>query len=461
MTLRGWYRSWRRRRRWKIAVRRHNTPLREFVYLDDVSVYSLYASRKGPIATELTETEAASLQSEVSASTGVNAAVSKAEVGSRMQAENSRGTQVIRKSIIQTTFKELYDYERKSLVLRPVDEDEPVPYRSVEDLERAAKAGSVDVWLIDPASLRRGELVELEVELEAEPIFHVGAVISGVLDIIQDDPAMYGVHNVAELAEMRAVNRMLEKLLAGLVPVRGRAVEYNVVELASREWIVHRNVLARIDGASDLCTRPLFLAGVADHSLFWKDIRRVLFASSCYRVLARLTRDGIHAAWTPVKLVDVLRSVVPDVAKVIENANRGVLAAMTGASMLEADAARSNMIRDALVSYGLGLAEAMGQTLDAEEFAQAVALDRHGPEAFGSVTARRQAFAEVTRFVEGHVGVAADRTAAATHRMVALIEAGFTFDGQVATHQPAIEPARPSTQPEERFLDSEFVAIYW
>jgi hypothetical protein len=462
MTLRSRYRSWLRRWRWKRAVRRQNTPLREFVYLDDVSVYSLYASRRGPIATELTETEAASLQSEVTASTGISAIMGKADVGSRIQAENSRGTQVVRKSIIQTTFKELYDLERESFVLRPVDEAiERVPYKSIDDLERAAQAETSDGWLLNPTSLQRGDLVELEVELEAEPIYQAGAVISGVLDLLEDNPAMYGVQNVDELADVRAVNRMLERLLAGLVPVRGRAVDYRVVEIGGKEWIVHRNALAQLEGTSALQTRPLFLAGVAEHSLFWKDIRRVLFTGSCYRILARLSRDGIHAAWTPIKLADVLRSVVPDVAGAIDNANSGILAAMTGAPIEDPDATRSEMMRDALASYGLGLTEAMGRNLNAEEIVQVAALDRHGPESLRSVATRRQAFAQVTRFVEDHLGLAVDPTTAANCRTAALIEAGFTLDGQVATLLPAVEPGQPSTQTDERFLDSELVAIYW
>jgi hypothetical protein len=462
MTLRDWYRSWLRRRRWKRAVRRQNTPLREFVYLDDVSVYSLYASRKGPIATELTETEAASLQSETSTSAGINAIVGKADFGSRMQAQNSRGTQVVRKSIIQTTFKELYDLEWKSLVLRPVEKGiEQVPFESIEDLERAAKTETSDGWLLDPTSLRRGELVELQVELEAEPIFRAGAVLSSVLDIIEDNPTIYGVHNVDELADMHAVNRMLGRLLAGLVPVRGRAVDYRVVELAGKEWLVHRNALAQLDRAATVRTRPLFLVGVAEESLFWKDIRRVLFTGSSYRVLARLSREGIHGTWTPVKLADVLRSVVPDVAVAIESANRGILAVMTGAPLADQDAARSEMVRDALLSYGLALTEAMGRTLDTEELTQAVTLERPDPDSLRSVVARRQAFAEVTRFVERRLGVAVDPTTAANCRTAALIEAGFTLDGQVATHPPVVEPAEPSSQSDERFLDSEIVAIYW
>src|SRR5207245_9779199 len=122
------------------AARSQKSQLREFVYLDDVSVYTLYASRMGAIATELTETQAASLRSELSGSAGINALVGKAEVGTRLQSEDTHGTQVLRKSIIQTTFKELYDLERASLAMRPSSENPELDSNeSIRDLEAVAK----------------------------------------------------------------------------------------------------------------------------------------------------------------------------------------------------------------------------------------------------------------------------------------------------------------------------------
>jgi hypothetical protein len=63
-------------------------------------VYSLVASRLGPIAAEFTETETRSLQSELSGSVGANAGIAKSEVSSRMQAAESQGSQVLRKSML-------------------------------------------------------------------------------------------------------------------------------------------------------------------------------------------------------------------------------------------------------------------------------------------------------------------------------------------------------------------------
>ena len=73
--LRVWFRQWRRKR----ASKGQKTPLREFVYLDEVSVYSLNASRLGSIAAEFTETQTVSLRDEIGSSLGASLGAAKAD----------------------------------------------------------------------------------------------------------------------------------------------------------------------------------------------------------------------------------------------------------------------------------------------------------------------------------------------------------------------------------------------
>ncbi len=146
------WRIWRHRRatakrRSRLKLRMLDTELREFVYLDSMSVHSLLASRLGPIATEQTDSEARTWERKASGRVGIDLA----EFDVRTSGETSRGgsqsVQVLKKSIIQTTFKRLWDLERENLLLdaRPAVEG----------------AGSV------PAEeVTRGRLVELEVELD-------------------------------------------------------------------------------------------------------------------------------------------------------------------------------------------------------------------------------------------------------------------------------------------------------
>src|ERR1700684_3880316 len=107
------FRRWRRgRRREKAARKRRDVPLREFVYLDEVSVFSLIASRLGPVANEVTASESNFLRSEVGANAGASAGLVGTEISSSVASEMTSGSQVMRKATVESTFRELLAYER-------------------------------------------------------------------------------------------------------------------------------------------------------------------------------------------------------------------------------------------------------------------------------------------------------------------------------------------------------------
>ena len=168
--LRFGFRQWRQRR---VAAKLKGN-LREFVYLDEVSVYSLIASRLGPIATEYTEKQANSLQGEVGGKIGAAASVLNADVDFRAINTTSRESQVLRKATVQTTFKDLYEYEKDSLVIKPTVGNPNHPkMETLDNLVSDIQALAVDGWVIDPQKIDRGKLFDLEVQLETDPIFQV------------------------------------------------------------------------------------------------------------------------------------------------------------------------------------------------------------------------------------------------------------------------------------------------
>ena len=178
------FRAWRHRRGHAREARKQPGTPREFVYLDEVSVYSLLASRKGAIATEFTERQTASLNSEVGGSMGGGFGVTKAEVRSRIEAAQSRSSQVLRKAIVQTSFKEFHDLERPGLGLAGArDHSGPPNVRSRSDLERDLELHPSAGHVIAPQTLGRGDLIEVEVVLEADPIFRVSAIITTIREI--------------------------------------------------------------------------------------------------------------------------------------------------------------------------------------------------------------------------------------------------------------------------------------
>ena len=266
MSLRSRFRAWRRARRRKRAAERQQAPLREFVYLDEVSVYSLLASKLGPIATEFTATETATLASEVSGSLGVGAGGTKASLGSKMQSSEVQGSQVLRKSIVQTTFKELYELETPLLQLptnlAPPRVDSPPGSKLAERL-----AELDDPWVLEVGQLARGGLVELEVELEAEPIYKNSAIIATMMELMQETPELEEIISLGERSQLESFARILERLLAGLVPVRANAVDYCVIETDARQFVVHRAVADQLKSHADFEASPLTLVGVAEETL--------------------------------------------------------------------------------------------------------------------------------------------------------------------------------------------------
>src|SRR5262245_31681899 len=116
--LKGWLSRVRRDRRVR-AARTATAPLREFVYLDEVSVYSLLASRQGALASEYTDIRSATTTAEVGGGVGAAAAVFKADLNSKISGSGTESVQVIRRSTIQAAFKELRDGEDERLAISP------------------------------------------------------------------------------------------------------------------------------------------------------------------------------------------------------------------------------------------------------------------------------------------------------------------------------------------------------
>ena len=160
--------------------------LREFVYLDEVSVYSLLASRKRGIATQFTESQTASLNSELASSFNIGFAGLGSKIGAKTQSNQSQASQVIRKATVQTSFKELYDLERGSLAFIPSSAQNQLAIESVADVEKNYEALMRDKWIVDIAKMKRGDLLEARVELEADPIFRMTTVITTLYELMGD-----------------------------------------------------------------------------------------------------------------------------------------------------------------------------------------------------------------------------------------------------------------------------------
>lgn len=457
MGIRRWWKNWRSRRKRAQAVAEvpERRSLREFVYLDEVSLRSLLVSQKDTIPEDVSRAisvaEEAELTGNVSA--GVTT-VGKAEAGSRYQTSNSSTVQTSRKAIVQTLFKELRD--EKDLDYALVVRTKPVQrFKSAEEI-----LSTVDSALAVPAScFERGALVEIEVTLEVDPVFKLGTLISEYTAMAEENPAMFeqaGEVGRSMLREAQPINKILQRLLAGLIPIRAQAVRYSVVPAGGREYVVHNDAIADLD----VERRPLEIVGVTEHLGYWKDIRRVLFSSGRFTMLCRVSRDGLQKTWTPVKLADLFREVAPTLVDQINASSR----AMSGMSTPATDDAHSETLSKALSFYKDKLLSASGSGLSTTaEKGLAAIIAELTAEAI-SPSKQRQAFAKVRDFISDSIGGSTPEGDADLHaRQEARKEAGLSFFPSLEV-QPFAPTSRVPTScdyGDKRLLDVEVVAIYW
>lgn len=434
-----------------------NAPLREFVYLDDVSVYSLLASRRGSIATEFTDTEASGLGGEAEASVEASAGLAKGAIRSRISSSQEQTSQVVRKSIIQSAFKDLYELEKPNLGLIVPTSSAPDIW-TIGDVTQASNAD----WFTDPAILVRGRLIELDVELEAEPVFKISAVFSAFLEIMQEDLSVFGVTSNDDLAQVRTINRVLDKLLAGLVPLRGKAVDFVAVTIDGRELIVHKSLYANLPAGIRPASSPIVVVGVAEHRLFWKDIRRLLFSKARYRLLCRVSASGLQDSWTPVKLADVIGILAPQFESQLlgalgESALNAMGEAATRAS--ESPELSCDRLVQAASVFIDGVLLHHDRSLSADRIKHLAVAAAASGTSLRDTDERRRFFDPLLLEIDSELGVTTSPEVAVESRIRALNESGFSFALDAAPTTPVVHALQ--SMGDERFLDTEVIAIYW
>ncbi|WP_156325357.1 DUF6414 family protein [Nonomuraea sp. SBT364] len=427
--------------------------LREFVYLDEVSLRSLLVSQSDTIPEQVSRSIALAEQAEITGKlSGGNAAVVKAEIGSKFQTSNSNTVQTSRKAVVQTLFKELRDQNRLDYAL-VVRTEKPEVFTSAEAIQTASEPSTA----VPASSFVRGALVEIEVELEVDPIFKLGTLFTEYSEMVEEFPRMIGRSDRAALSELQPVRKVLERLLTGLIPIRAKAVNYSVVTVSGQEYVVHNSAIVGLG----LISLPLEVVGVTEHLGYWKDIRRVLFSSGRFTMLCRISRDGIQCKWTPVKLADLFRDVAPTLVDQITTSSRaGVLG--LGQSRIE-DSEQQALVR-ALTIYQAKLSLAASVELDSTRQAELAAAITEAGTGEISAAVQRSAFTKVREIIQcaANNDAIVDAETDLILRQEARTEGGLTaFGALVSPSRESQPPADDDSQERDRLLDVEVVAIYW
>ena len=263
-------RLWPKRKR-KLPRDRH----REFIYLDEVSVISLLAALQGEIKESVTETLSRTEDYGLAATASIPK--SGTQVESRLGSSKTSTSEVARRAVIQSTFRDLWRRDVGVLLHDATDvaKRHLKPVNSVAELAGKLHKLKNLKLATDLANVSRGDIVEMDVTVEADYYFKMVTVGTTVFDLFgQNDGALSADAKAFE--EIRPKLDVLRELLDGLVPIRGKSTSHCVVEVNGRQVVVASAILGP---ALQDRVRPLELVGYAEENSFWRDLRRTVFSN--------------------------------------------------------------------------------------------------------------------------------------------------------------------------------------
>lgn len=444
-----WFYPWKwhpKHRRSAPASTQVVLPLREFVYLDEVSLKSLLVSQQGELTAEFTDQNVLVEQAEVSSKVSVAPKGVGAEVGSRFQSTSTLGRQTLRKSIAQSQFKTLLELETIDIRFRGAPAEDGLT--SLKDLPHAESTKSA----VEVSSLKRGDLMELEVELAADPIYRFNLTMAEFSDLATKYPELADAPGSAEvMAQIGPISRMLEQLLVGLVPLRARCLNLGVVEHNGKPYVVRTSV-AELLGFE---VQPIDVVGVTNLDQYWKDVRQVLFAHGKFKVLCRVARDGLHDDWSPVKGAEVFSELAPQFPGLLDGVGRTQYG-MPGDLRLEKQHAA---LLKALKIFAQKLLDFSNTSLSLEDCEGLDGVILAQSARASSAAGQREAFDAVLQVIGGALPDSPNAVQLQEFRQSAREQADLKFSlSQVPAE--TVEPIQ-KVRGREKLLDVEIVAIYW
>jgi hypothetical protein len=258
------------------------------------------------------------------------------------------------------------------------------------------------------------------------------------------------------LAEMGPVNKALQRLLAGLIPVRARAVNYSVVTVGEKIYVVHNGDL----GTLGIDSQPLDIVGVTELQSYWKDIRRVLFSKSHFTILCRVGRDGLHTSWTPVKLADLFVEFVPGLSEQLAAVEiHGRPGTQPG---LVSPNGAQQRLAVSLATYTNNALTKYGTCQDAQDFINALKYVASINTSNTTASGQREAFRLIDEYLRTTYGIAIPPDEASALRDSARQQSDVELFPGSTTPVTVQPPATESQRPDPGLLmDVEIIAIYW
>ncbi|MEV4624894.1 hypothetical protein AB0J90_01200 [Micromonospora sp. NPDC049523] len=371
---------------------------------------------------------------------------------SRVRAADSSSREVVRRAVIQSTFRDLRTGGNDDIYL--VSDGHPgttsrIPKIStIAELKKATRKLRKNRALLPVNAINRGDVLELEITLKPDKTYQLVTAISSIIEIVRGREAIFGIDDTA-YEQIVPVVEIIDSLLVGLVPIWGTSTRYVVLNIDGHDHIIDRAALASDSEITQL-VRPLEVVGVTEFKSYWKDLRRVLFNDSTYTAYVRVEAPVLRDEWNPVKLTDVLRTVSMDIDSLIKELPDAFETPQKQESprqRLTADFAQH------LIDFGTSVGTAAGVEVDQEKLQTTAIVAAANLDLLGDVDARRHIFDLIVNAVAPDI----DRETVRYHRDSSIKK--LVADADIPPSSP-VSPQAASQEP-GRKLEVEFVAIYW
>lgn len=444
---------WRQRRN-PMAIKDRDVnsdPLREFVYLDEVSLVSLLSSQKGEITNSTFEEEVNSSERGGGFTLGANISdIGKAEVNTQFQTRNSNTQHTAKKAIAQSWFREL-DKLQQFRLIETVQQVKPL--QSVDQIP-AIDNCSVSILA---ASLKRGATVEFKARLSAHPIFRLVTLVSEFQGMAKDFPKMMAeAGGVEALGEIDGIAKVMQRLLVGLVPIRAQVLDYVVIQVEGIDYIVHNDAVS----ALDVKTKPLEIVCVTELSAYWKDIRRVIFSDAEFTILCRISSTGLQDKWAPAKLTDLINGVAPNFSEQMDEA-MAYFDNNNKPFKPKPKATSENNLNAALLEFKEAFLVDIGESFNDQQLADFDIFFEKLEYNECSPASQRQAFDDLESYLSDMFGHQISKEKALKFREASRAATGLEYLGKPTNSRLPTPQAKNLKQQDQYMLDVEAIAIYW
>lgn len=423
--------------------------LREFIYLDEVSLQSLLVSLHGELTEKKSITDSTSNTRNVGGNIDTNnLAPLKLGFTAQYQSGKSSATQTETKATVQSWFRELYETPN-ILGVQPLEDDtQTITVKSPADII----PGDHPNYCIKSNELQRGVLIELKVLLATDPYFNIVTSISEFFKLSENISDLNGY------SEIKWQIELLQQLLAGLIPIKAEILNYHALKVGDDTYLVHEDKVKVTEVSSSKI--KVNLVGVTELSAYWKDIRRVLFSNQEFRILCRISRRGLVQDWNPIKLLDLFDNVfsqekIHNLKEKLKLLSYNVDAASTA----ETDNDANSKMKLALEEYIKSSCKHVGGEIGSDEVKDIINEVLKGNFDEGSMGDRKVLYEKVDEELASlKIDVPPDIRV--TLREGSNKKAGLSH--RLFTSAPSeTKKVEEKSVAEELFIEAEIIAIYW